>query len=101
MNKREELHQKLIELFGNSRVYYQAPENLKLEYPCIKYSKLNIGTIKADNINYNLRDGYQIIVIDKKPDNAVIKKILYLPHSQFDRHYVYDNLNHDVLTIYY
>jgi len=100
-NKREELHNILVNLFGNSRVYYQPPENLKLEYPCIKYSKLNIGSIKADNINYNLRDGYQIIIIDRLPDNAVIRKILSLPHSEFDRHYTYDNLNHDVITIYY
>ena len=44
---------------------------------------------------------YEIIVIDKLPNNEVIDKILELPYSSFDRHYVSDNLNHDVITIYY
>lgn len=101
-NKRLELHQKLIDLFGNSRVYYQPPENLKMEYPCIKYSKLRVDHKHADNINYNFRNGYQIIIIDKLPDNPIIDKILLgLPLTKYDRHYVYDNLNHDVINIYY
>ena len=42
------------------------------------------------------------IVIDKKPDNETIEKILLtFLYSIFDRHYKADNLNHDVLTIYY
>lgn len=100
-NKRIELHNKLKDLLGNNRVYYQPPENLKMEYPCIKYSKLNIDSFHADNLNYKLTNGYQIVIIDKLPDNEVIDKILKLPLTQFDRHYVYDNLNHDVINIYY
>jgi hypothetical protein len=101
MNRRLELHNLLVELFGNNHVYYQPPENLKMEYPCIRYTRSNVGTIKADNINYHKRNRYQIIVIDKKVDNAVIEKILELPMSSYESHYVSDNLNHDILTLYY
>lgn len=101
MNKRIEFQKKLEELLGSRNVYYQPPESLKMEYPCIRYSKDKINSIQADNINYNNRDGYQVTVIDKKPDNPIIKELLTLPLSSYDRHYVSDNLNHDVIIIYY
>lgn len=101
MNRRLQLQSKLEELLGSRNVYYQPPESLTMEYPCIRYSKDKINSIPGDNINYNTRDGYLITVIDKKPDNAVIKKILELPLTSYDRHYVSDNLNHDVILIYF
>lgn len=101
MNNRIALHNKLVELFGNNHVYYQPPENLKMEYPCIRYSKHNITSSHADNINYVNKTSYEIVIIDKNPDNAVIEKILGLPLSSFDRHYISDNLNHDVIVLYY
>lgn len=100
-NKRLELHNKLVTLFGNDHVYYQPPENLKMEYPCIRYSKSDITSRHADNINYVNKTSYEIVVIDKHPDNVVIEKILELPLSSYDRHYISDNLNHDVIRIYY
>lgn len=101
MSKRLELHNKLVALFGNNHVYYQPPENLKMEYPCIRYSKSDITSRHADNINYVNKTSYEIVVIDKHPDNVVIEKILELPLSSYDRHYISDNLNHDVIRIYY
>lgn len=85
---------------GNDHVYYQPPESLKMEYPAIRYSKSTIDSRYANNIKYINHDSYEIIVIDKRPDNAAIKKILDLPHTSFDRHYVSNNFNHDVITIY-
>lgn len=101
MNKRLELHNKLVELFGNNHVYYQPPENLKMEYPCIRYSKSDITSRHADNIKYVNKTSYDIVIIDKHPDNVVIEKILEIPLSSYDRHYISDNLNHDVIRIYY
>ena len=101
MNNRLELQAKLEELLGNKHVYYQPPESLKMEYPAIRYSRDRIDSKKADNINYTKNNRYEIIVIDKRPDNEVIEKILDLPHSTFDRHYISNNLHHDVLTIYF
>lgn len=101
MNKRLELHNKLVELFGNNHVYYQPPENIKMEYPCIRYSKSNITSRHADNIKYVNKNRYEIMIIDKHPDNVVIEKILELPLSSYDRHYTSDNLNHDVIILYY
>ena len=101
MDRRLELQTKLEELLGNKNVYYQAPESLKMEYPAIRYSRDDIESKKADNINYTKNNRYELIVIDRRPDNKVIEKILDLPYSTFDRHYVSDNLHHDVLSIYF
>lgn len=101
MGRREQLHEKLKKLLGSNHVYYQAPEDLKMEYPCIRYSKSNIVSTHADNIKYANNDRYEIIVISKLPDNAVIGKILEFPYSLHDRHYVSNNLNHDVIILYF
>lgn len=101
MATRIDLHNKLVELLGNNHVYYQAPENLKMEYPCIRYSRSRPDVKHANNIKYIKKDCYEIIVIDKRPDNVIIEKILELPLSMYDRHYTSDNLNHDVITLYF
>ena len=95
------LQTKLEDLLGSNHVYYQPPENLKMEYPAIRYSKSDEEDIYANNIKYLSMSIYDLVVIDKKPDNPVIKKLLELPYSEFDRHYVADGLNHDIIRIFY
>ena len=101
MGSRLDLHNKLVELLGSNNVYYQPPEDFKISYPAIIYSKQDIDIKYADNNGYNDINKYNIIVIDKIPDNIVINKILKLPLCSFDRHYNADNLNHDSITLYY
>ncbi len=100
-NRRLLLHTKLKELIGNNNVYYRPPENLKMEYPCIRYKRNKVISEHADNFAYRNTNQYQIMIIDKKPDNPVIEKLLELPMCSFSTHYESDNLNHDVLIIYY
>ena len=100
-SRRIQFHQMLVELFGSNNVYYRPPENLKMQYPCIRYKKDNVVSEHADNIGYRKTDRYQVMVIDKSPDNPVIDKLLDLPMSSFSTHYETDNLNHDVIIIYY
>ena len=101
MADRLELHSVLQELLGSSNVYYQPPESIKMQYDAIRYSKKTINSKYANDRKYSMIDCYEIIVISRLPDNPVIKKLLSLPYCSYDRHYVADNLHHDVLTIYY
>lgn len=101
MSNREKLHYLLIELFGNSNVYYQAPQNTIMKYPCIKYSCEYRRKTNADNSAYLVNNRYQIMVISKTPDHPVIEELLKLPTCSHDRHYEADNLHHDILTLYY
>lgn len=99
--RRVELQSIFEKIIGNNHVYYQPPESLKMEYPCIRYSKSDIRSNHADNIKYNSRDCYEVIVIDKKPDSDIVDKILQLEYSSYSRHYVSDNLHHDSIRLYY
>ena len=101
MASRESLHEMLKNMLGSSNVYYQPPESEKMEYPAIRYSKSNIESRYANDAKYSLMDRYELIVISKRPDHPVIKKLLTLPYCSYDRNYVSDNLNHDTLTLYY
>lgn len=101
MADRLELHSVFQELLGSSNVYYQPPESIKMQYDAIRYSKKTIDSKYANDRKYSMIDCYEIIVISRLPDNPVIKKLLSLPYCSYDRHYIADNLHHDVLTIYW
>lgn len=101
MGTRLELQSKLESLLGSENVYYQPPESVKMAYPAIRYEKNNIRSGFANDAAYFKLTRYQITVMDSRPDNPVINKLLELPYCSFDRHYATDNLNHDVLTLYF
>lgn len=101
MADRLELQSLLEELLDSRNVYYQPPESIKMQYDAIRYSKKKITSIHANDRGYLMQDCYELIVISRTPDHPVIKKLLELPYCYYDRHYVADNLNHDVFTIYY
>lgn len=101
MATRLELQAKLEELLGMKHVYYNPPETLKIEYPAIIYSKSKIETRKANNSTYSKFTRYDITVVDRRPDNPVIDKLMELPYCSYDRPYKSDNLNHDALSLYY
>lgn len=101
MASREDLQARLEELLGSKNVYYQPPENIKMNYPAIVYSKSTIWNRRANDKIYRKMTRYDIVVIDRRPDNPVIDKILELPYCSYDRQYKSNNLNHDSLTLYY
>lgn len=97
---RIDLHNRFKEFLGSGNVYYQPPESVKMSYPAIRYNKKNIEPRYANNKIYSKLLCYEVTVIDTKPDNPVIEKILNLPYCSYDRNYKSDGLEHDVLTIY-
>lgn len=101
MASRLDLQNELEKLLGQRHVYYQPPATVKMEYPAIRYTKSDIDTKYANNKAYINKKRYEIIVIDRKPDNPVIDEILKMPLCSYDRLYTADNLYHDVLTLYY
>lgn len=101
MKTQTDLQYLLEDLFGSRNVYYQPPANIKMGYPAIVYSKTKIDTTRANNRAYSFNNRYEIIVIDKLPDNEVITKLLGIPYCTHDRNYKSDNLNHDVFTLYF
>jgi len=100
MDRQGELQTLFEELLGSSNVYYQPPENLKMKYPAISYYKTTITVRRANNAGYIIQPCFRVVVIDHKPDNAVIEKLMHLPYCNYETHYVADNLHHDALILY-
>ena len=102
MASRLELHEKLRALLGTNNVYFQPPESMKLEYPCIVYSKNNVlGRYANNKSNYFAFDRYELIYIYKNPDDDFKKELIgAFDYCRLDRHYISDNLYHDALTLY-
>lgn len=101
MNSWEGLRDILSAISGVRKVYFQPPENVKLEYPCIIFERNNGKRFDANNKLYNYRKSYSVLVIDKEPDSIIPDEVLKIPFSSFNRFYVSDNLNHWSYTIYY
>lgn len=100
MASRLELHEVFCEILESRNVYYQPPESVKMQYDAIVYSRKDIDNIHANNRVYNQHDCYEVVAIYKDPDSDLPRKLSVLPMCRFDRHYVSDNLNHDVFTLY-
>ena len=101
MENRLALHEELCNILGSRNVYFQPPENIKINYPAIVYSRDKIENLHADDIVYKQNKSYQITVIDRDPDSEVVNKISQLPMCAHNTNFVSDNLNHDVFTLYY
>ena len=97
MNRREEL-QCLLEHFADN-VYFQPPTNISIKYPAIIYSRRDVEKDRADNKTYRLKPSYNITVIDRNPDSCIVQHLLELDYCEFERQYVYDGLNHTILTL--
>ena len=101
MGNRLDLQTMLEEILGSRNVYFQPPESVKMNYPAIVYSRADINNTFADNSVYMQSHMYRLIVIDKESDSKIVQDISAIPTCKFNRHYAFDNLNHDVFTIYY
>lgn len=73
-----------------------------MEYPCIVYFRDAGASMYADGKMYRFLAEYQVTYISRTPDDEdVIERLVSLPLCRYDRHYVADNLHHDVFEIYY
>lgn len=101
MSRRIELQSMLEKLLGSRNVYFQPPETLKINYPCIIYNLATIDVDQADDMNYICRKAYSVTYVDKNPDNTMVDELIKLPGCRFDRTYRSSNLNHYTFTLFY
>lgn len=102
MASRLKLQEELETLLGTRNVYFQPPNNIRIQYPCIIYNLNRIESEQADNKNYLNFKSYTIMIITDDPDSSLPEKVLEtFPKSRFDRQYKSDNLYHNVVSIYY
>ena len=99
---RENLQAELERILGSEFVYFQAPENVKLTYPCIVYDLDGEDVRKANNKAYLWSMRYLVTVISKDPDSDIWKRIRErFDYCDLDRTQKIDNLNHWYLTLFW
>lgn len=101
MNRREEFQEKLSSIPGVRKAYYNAPTNIRMEYPCIRYSIASKKVKFACNGRFVIRDRYTLTLIDRNPESPILRALEEIPYYSFDRMYSADGLHHFVCTIYY
>ena len=101
MGSRLELHTLLENILGSHNVYFQPPASVDMHYPAIVYSRRNMVNNHANDGIYMQNKSYEVTVIDEDPDSEIVNRLSRVPYCQFDRHFISDNLNHDVFTLYY
>jgi len=101
MGTREELDAILCETIGSENVYFQPPENVKIQYPCIIYSVNGNFERHANNKVYHRTREYSLLYITRDPDDGMIDTIADLPLCGMGKPYVLENLHHYPYTIYF
>lgn len=101
MARRLLLHKILEDILGSKYVYFQPPENIKIEYPCIIYQRDNSSVKYADDLKYKRVQRYQVTVIDRDPDSETPSRVRSLDYCSEARSFAVAGLNHDVFTLYF
>lgn len=102
MDRRIELHNKLVEILGSRNVYFQPPENIKLKYPCIVYHTSIGRSFNADNLTYLFTDSYDVTVMDSDPDSQIPDKVLRsFQMIRKEKPYPADGIYHSPFVLYY
>jgi len=85
----------------HQNVYFQAPKDGSLLYPCIKYTLDGIAPQHANNNPYIIKKSYSITIIDKDPSSGIVDKVALLSSAKFNTKYEAESLNHFVFTLYF
>lgn len=101
MRTREELHTKLCQILGNNNVYFQPPETIKMQYPCIIYSYKGDDNLFANDRIYNRVREIQIQHISRRMTDSIVDDLTtQLNYCRFTTSFVSDNLLHENFTLY-
>ena len=116
MERRSDLLlQELRDLLGTDEVYFQPSADAGIseqgesyiftgiDYPCFIVERTTSYQPKADDKTYLFRPGYQVTYINRdEPDPEMLETmVMHFQNISYDRHFVSDNLHHDVFMIYY
>lgn len=102
MGSRLKLRELLKQTLGNDvQLYFQAPPNTGMSYPCVLYAIDDVDTKHADNRGYVLTDRYLITVMERDSDAQIWRKLLELPSANFVRTFAVDSLYHTLINLHF
>ena len=101
MKTRDEIQTLLEDAIGNKNVYFQAPPNTGMTYPCMVYKFVKPDVKYADNTPYLLTGHWEVHHMYKSVKNDLKEKMLFIaPYVTFDRRLVNSGVYNDYYTIY-
>lgn len=81
-------HNALQAYVGNNiKLYFNPPEDLKLQIPCIRYSLSTFNVRHADDQVHRAVPIYDVTLVTRDVDDPLIEKLVKFPGSRFDRTY--------------
>lgn len=101
IQKRRALQSKLETLVSSSNVYFQPPESVQLQYPCVVYKLSSDRPLFANNDTYFNKDQYTLTIIDRSPESGLLEMLRGLPLLSFNTHFMANNLHHYVFSLYF
>ena len=115
MERRSDLLIKeLSDLLGTDEVYFQPSDDVGngegenyiltgIEYPCFIIKRTTAYQPKANDKTYLFRPGYEVTYINRdEPDPEMMYRVMeHFSNCSYQRHYVSDNLHHDLFMIYF
>jgi hypothetical protein len=101
LDRRLELDAILRRILGNNNTYFEPPTSATMHYPCIRYSRSHIDARFADNKPYLKHKRYELTLIYEDADSDLPERLMDEITVSHDRHYVADNLHHDVFSMYF
>lgn len=102
MADRMELQKKLCSILGSNNVYFEPPENIKINYPCFIYSIESPYTTGANNKLYSYMNSYSVTYINRDPHIEIIEKMLSsFTYATTGSSYVSDGLHHYTFDIFF
>jgi len=99
MNKRLKVHEFLTQTINCSHVYYQPPENIKMVYPAIVYTLIDISNYCSGGGIYLQLETYKITLITKEVDSDLFNTMIAQLSLKFQTPFVSDNLHHYVFNM--
>ena len=100
MKTREQIQTMLEEILGSKNVYFQAPPNTGMKYPCIVYSFRNFNINNADNNPYLVTGRWDIHHMYKSIKNDLKEKFVFdVDYCLFDKRIVSDGVYNDYYII--
>lgn len=99
--KRVRLHHYLENVLGSNKVYFQPPESVKMQYPCIRYNLAKVPVIHADDKVYLTNPKYVIVYITTQPDDDMRYTLVNSLGVPIIQTYAKDGLYHYIYEFYY
>lgn len=99
--RRLKLDKLLRDTLGSNLVYYQSPESVRMEYPCIRYNMAKVPVDYADDRVYLIRARYIVTYITTEPDDEMKEQLVEALQTPVIQIYAADGLYHYVYEVYY